>query len=203
MGSRIMHYCIATLISERIVIKDKEHFILGGIAPDIHAYMNISKDITHFVERDELGKGSINLEKFIEKYKKSIAEPFYLGYLCHLLADDIWSKDTYYKIVEFNTKEERKEILKISYRDFWRLNGRIIQQYSLSLMPLSLPNMSIEEINLDYMHLLLEWIGKDFAYDEKTANEQLELFDNDNSQITDYINKSVDKSIQLIHKLAL
>lgn len=203
MGSRIMHYCIATLISEKLKLEDKDHFVLGGIAPDVHPYMNISKDITHFIERDELGKGSINYFNFIRKYQEQIADPFYLGYLCHLISDDIWSKDIYYKIVEFNTKEERKEILKINYRDFWRLNGRIIKNYSLSLVPLSIPNKNIEEINLESMPLLLNWIEKDFAYDESTASEHLELFENDNSQITDYIDKSVKKSLEMINKLMI
>ena len=203
MGSRVMHYCIASLIAERIVIDNKDHFILGCIAPDINKYMDISKDITHFVDRDEANKGSINYLRFVEKYRNRITEPFYLGYLCHLISDVVWSNDTYFKIVEFNSREERKEILKMCYRDFWRLNGKIINHYSLSLIPISLPSIGIDEINVEYMPELIEWIRRDFAFEADTAKEQLELFDNDNSQIIEYIEKSVDKSVEFIKSLTV
>jgi len=36
MGSRMMHYCIASLICSKIEIINKDEFILGGIAPDVH-----------------------------------------------------------------------------------------------------------------------------------------------------------------------
>lgn len=35
MGLRIMHYCIATLISQQIEIENTNEFILGGITPDV------------------------------------------------------------------------------------------------------------------------------------------------------------------------
>jgi hypothetical protein len=199
MGSRVMHYCIASLISQRIHIESKDDFILGGIAPDVHYYMNVSKDVTHFVDRDENGMGSVNYLRFYEKYKHRISKPFYLGYLCHLISDEIWSKYTYFKIVELLSVEERREKLQISYRDFWRLNGRIISQYNLRLSQLSLPtDLKLEEINVESLHDLLEWMKKDFYYDETVMNESLELFNNNNSQIIDYIETSVSKSLQFI-----
>jgi hypothetical protein len=48
MGSRVMHYCIASLLSDKLSIVNKTDFLLGGIAPDVHYYMNVSKDITHY-----------------------------------------------------------------------------------------------------------------------------------------------------------
>jgi hypothetical protein len=86
------------------------------------------------------------------------------------------------------------------YRDFWRLNGRLITLYDLTKNELPLPEkLQIEEINVDSMPKLLEWINKDFSFDINVANEPLELFDNDNSQINDYIEKSTNRSIMFIH----
>jgi hypothetical protein len=199
MGSRIMHYSIAKLISQQIEIDNTDEFILGGITPDVHYYMNAPKDLTNFVDRDENGKGHVNYLRFYEKYKHNITKPFYLGYLCHLISDDIWSKDTYFKIVEFLSKEERKEKLQTSYRDFWRLNGRIITKYNLILMEhLISADLEMEEINFNSLPVLLDWMSKDFSYEQKVANEPLELFRNDNSQIVDYIDKSVKQSLQFI-----
>ncbi|GGD62320.1 zinc dependent phospholipase C family protein [Paenibacillus nasutitermitis] len=199
MGSRIMHYCVATLISQQIEIENTDEFILGGITPDVHYYMNVHKDLTHFVDRDENGKGHVNYLRFYEKYRNTIRKPFYLGYLCHLISDDIWSKDTYFKIVEFLSMEERKEKLQISYRDFWRLNGRIITEYNLILREHLIPvELEIEEINFNSLPVLLDWMNKDFSYEQKVAKEPLELFRNDNSQIVDYIDKSVKQSLQFM-----
>lgn len=204
MGSRMMHYCIASLISHKIEIINKDEFILGGIAPDVHYYMNVTKDITHFVDRDENGKGQVNFLRFYEKYKDSIMKPFYLGYLCHLISDHIWSRDTYFKIVEFLSMEERKEKLQISYRDFWRLNGRIISKYNLGLMEYTPPiDLEIDEINIDSLPDLFDWMRKDFSYEKELADQPLELFRNDDSQIVEYIDKSVEQSLQFIRENSL
>lgn len=204
MGSRVMHYCIASLLSDKLSIVNKTDFLLGGIAPDVHYYMNVSKDITHFVDRDIDGKGHVNYMRFFNKYRAFINQPFYLGYLCHLISDDLWSKDTYFQIVKDMAKEERKEKLQISYRDFWRLNGRIISAYSLALSNYSVPkDLKIGEINVDSLPDLYDWIHKDFSYEEHVAREQLELFNDDNSQIIDYIDNSVKRSIHFISEHAL
>jgi len=199
-----MHYCISSIISKRLGLSNE--FILGGIAPDVHPYMSVykPKDITHFVDRDENGKGKVNYLRYYNKYKLLLHEPFYLGYLCHLISDVVWS-DSYFKIIEHMSTEEKRETLKISYRDFWRLNGRMMKRYSLEYNQLLLPkHIKIAEINLElYLPSLLDWIQKDFLYDEKDAKEPLELFDDDNNQIIDYIDKSVNKCMEFITEMKL
>lgn len=204
MGSRVMHYCIASIISKHLGLSNESEFILGGIAPDIHPFMDIykPKDITHFVDRDENGKGHINYLRYYNKYKQLLYEPFYLGYLCHLISDVVWS-EFYFNIIEHKSIEEKKETLQISYRDFWRLNGRLIKRYSLENHRLSLSKpIKITEVNLElYLPDLLDWIKKDFSYDEKVANEPLELFNDDSGQIIDYIEKSVNKCMHFISQM--
>ncbi|WP_339321218.1 hypothetical protein [Paenibacillus sp. FSL W8-0194] len=48
MGSRVMHYCISTLLARELGIDD-DQFLLGGIAPDVHKYMNAPKKESHFI----------------------------------------------------------------------------------------------------------------------------------------------------------
>ncbi len=48
MGSRVMHYCITSLLSQSVNQTD-DSFLLGGLAPDVHRYMGQSQYyLTHF-----------------------------------------------------------------------------------------------------------------------------------------------------------
>jgi hypothetical protein len=64
-------------------------------------------------------------------------------------------------------------------------------------------DLKIGEINVDSLPDLYDWIHKDFSYEEHVAREQLELFNDDNSQIIDYIDNSVKRSIHFISEHAL
>jgi hypothetical protein len=235
MGSRIMHYCLSNLLSQQLQIDNHAEFLLGGIAPDVHPYMQLRqqqagqlispplqtlqpqqsqplepkpvkpKDITHFVDRDANGKGQINYLRFYEANEARMNEPFYLGYLCHLISDSEWTNDTYLKVVQRFTPEENELRQRFIYRDFSRLNGRIIRQYSLKLNAHTIPSrLGFEVYSLeDYMPDLLEGLRKDFACDEQTAAEQLELFLNDNSEIIDYMDASVNRCLQFLKQYRL
>ncbi|GIP37947.1 hypothetical protein J31TS4_12270 [Paenibacillus sp. J31TS4] len=194
MGSRIMHYCIASQLADRLGIDNKPAFLLGGIAPDIHGLMNVPKGVTHFKDRDAAGNGYINYNRFYDTYKEVIQEPFYLGYLCHLLSDVVWL-ELYYEIVEPGPPEQMKEYLQTAYRDFRRLNGRLIKQYELKLLSHELPEVNLEGYDADYLPALLTCLQQDFVMDEELMNEELELFRNDNSEIAEYIDRSTEKCL--------
>ncbi|MFC5650672.1 zinc dependent phospholipase C family protein [Paenibacillus solisilvae] len=206
MGSRIMHYCIASLLSERLGLTNVREFLLGGIAPDIHAFMEVTKPkrVTHFVDVDEHGKGRINVLRYYNTYKEFVHEPFYLGYLCHLISDVVWS-DMYDTFIQNMSMEERKETLQICYRDYWRLNGRLINHYALDhkTLPIS-REITINEVHFNsYLPALLEWLQKDFSFDEEVASQTLELFQDDNTQIIEFIDSSVQKSLAFINEQRL
>jgi hypothetical protein len=197
MGSRVMHYYISSLLSEALDIKNKSEFMLGGIAPDIHGLMGVPKGVTHFKDRDANGRGFINYERFYNTYKTVIDVPFYLGYLCHLISDFVYL-DFYFKKLEDVPTEQMNAKLQVAYRDFERLNGRIIKQYSLVLHPHVIPTVNIEGYDTSYLPALLDCMQKDFSIDEDLMNEPLELFQNDNSEIIEYIHSSVDKAVSFI-----
>ena len=200
MGSRIMHYCISSLIADKLEIEHKSEFMLGGIAPDIHGLMSVSKGVTHFKDLDDSGKSHINIMRFYETYKDVIHEPFYLGYLCHLVSDVVWL-DVYFDIVEYVSPEQWVEKLNIAYSDFGKLNRRIIDHYSLRLQHHEIPNISISNYNVDFLPTLIELLGDDFSKNEAFKEEPLELFNNDNSQIHDYINGSVTQCVKTLSNL--
>lgn len=204
MGSRMMHYCIATLLADELGIKNRSEFLLGGIAPDIHGLMGVPKGVTHFKDTNASGESRINYVRFYNTYKDLIQEqPFYLGYLCHLISDVVYL-DTYFKIVPKSSPAgQLKEKLQRSYRDFERSNGRIIRQYSLTLHEHILPSINIHGYNADFLPALLEELRKDFQIDEALMHEPLELFKDDNSEINDYINKSVLHSLEFLSRIGI
>lgn len=202
MGSRIMHYCISSLIADRLEIENKSEFMLGGIAPDIHGLMGVAKGVTHFKELDASGKSRINVMKFYDTYKDVIHEPFYLGYLCHLLSDVVWS-EVYFNLVEYVSPEQWAEKLNIAYSDFGKLNGRIIDHYSLNLHKHVVPIISISNYNADFLPALINLLGNDFLNNEETKKEPLALFRNDNSEIHDFINNSVTQCIHTLTNLGI
>ncbi|WP_054958516.1 zinc dependent phospholipase C family protein [Paenibacillus dakarensis] len=204
MGSRIMHYCISSLLANKLDISNRNEFMLGGIAPDIHGLMGVPKGVTHFKDIDADGKSHINYMRFYNMYKDVIKEqPFYLGYLCHLISDVAYL-DTYFKIVPRSVPDSKwKEKLQTSYRDFQRLNGRIIKEYSLTLHEHVLPSINIQGYNADFIPALLDEMRKDFQIDEGLMNETLELFKDDKSEITDYINKSVEQCLEFVSTVGI
>jgi len=202
MGSRVMHYCISSLLADRLGIENRNEFMLGGIAPDIHGLMGVAKGVTHFKEIDASGKSHINYFRFYDTYKDTMNKPFYLGYLCHLISDTVWL-ELYIKIVGIASPQQLKEKLQVAYRDFERLNGRIIKHYSLKLHQHVLPAVNIEGYNSEYLPALLDLLRKDFTIDEVLMNEVLELFNNNNFEIIDYINRSVDESMVVLSNMRL
>ncbi|HWO77408.1 MAG TPA: zinc dependent phospholipase C family protein [Bacillus sp. (in: firmicutes)] len=197
MGSRIMHYCISSIIADKMKIKNKNEFMLGGIAPDIHGLMGVPKGLTHFQDRNGTKDRHVDYIKFYKTYKDVINEPFYLGYLCHLISDEVWL-DMYFKKVDYLSPEQWKEKLQTCYRDFERLNGRIIEHYSLKFLQHTIPNIDIEGYDTRFIPVLLQLISNDFVMNEELMNEQLELFNNDNSEIIEYIDKSVNESLDFV-----
>lgn len=173
----------------------KNEFMLGGIAPDIHGLMGVPKGLTHF--QDKAGNRHVDYLKFFKTYKNVINEPFYLGYLCHLISDEVWL-DMFFKKVEYISPEQWKETLQTCYRDFERLNGRIVEQYSLQFHQHTIPNVNIEGYNTEFLPTLLRLLSNDFLINEELMSEHLELFINDNSEIIEYIDKSVSKSLNFI-----
>jgi len=197
-----MHYCISSLIADRLEIEHRSEFMLGGIAPDIHGLMGVAKGVTHFKDLDESGKSRINVMRFYETYKNVIHEPFYLGYLCHLISDVEWL-DVYFNVVEYISAEQWAEKLNVAYSDFGKLNGRIIDNYSLKLHQHVVPTISISNYNVDCLPALIDLLGNDFRNNEVIKYEPLSLFSNDNSEIHNFINKSVTQCIHTLSNLGI
>lgn len=176
MGSRVMHYYITSILNKSLGFTD-DSFLLGGLAPDVHSYMGASHYLTHFSKKDERGNTYIDYEEYVGKYLVDTNSPFHLGYYFHLIFDDIWKREIYYKKIKCLPLEQRGEALQKNYRDLWRLNGKIIDHYSLELMELQPILITMDEIECQYLPELINALNRDFKLKDAASGEALELLD--------------------------
>jgi len=176
MGSRVMHYCISTLLARELGIDD-DQFLLGGIAPDVHKYMNAPKKESHFIILQTESEFACDYLGFRRKYEHHMKDPFFLGYFYHLISDDIWVKEIYYKKIKRLPQPEKKEAQGKYYRDFWRLNGKLIDHYALTLKPLDAEAVRIDEIDYTFLPELIEDLRSDFALKDEAKEQTLEILD--------------------------
>ncbi|CAM3859581.1 MULTISPECIES: hypothetical protein [Paenibacillus] len=176
MGSRVMHYCITARLAQELQIDD-DQFYLGGIAPDVHKNMNTPKAISHFVKTNNDGHKFADYFGFKDKYLSSMNEPFYRGYFYHLISDVIWVEDIYNKKIKWLPQPDKKEAQLKYYRDFWRLNGKLIDHYSVAYRPMEVKPIEIEEIDYRYLPDLIKDIEVDFAKKDEAKEQELEILD--------------------------
>ena len=168
MASSIIHMCVAKKINERLQISEENMLLFGSIAPDISKHVGETKEKSHFLTKDR----KVDINRFIEKYKNSLQHPFILGYYIHLYTDYLWDKYFMSDIVSKGTitlldgtKVENTEeaYRKLIYNDYTNLNIQLLDYYHLDLSlfynEVELPNVEMEEIPINQLHLLIEHTG--------------------------------------------
>lgn len=200
LGSRIMHLIIADQVSKKLSIENKQTFLIGGIAPDA-ALTRESKTESHFLEGSlEAGTRRVNYNRFVEKYRSVIQSDYTLGYLTHLIADDVWMKEVYFKNDFKNRVDADPGLLKRWHNDFRKLNGQLIEWFGCEnleneLKNVPIPKNRIIEIGSENLQNFKEEAIKDFAYTEDDLKEELEVYTL--KQILDYIDAAVKETIDI------
>ncbi|QFP79358.1 hypothetical protein [Latilactobacillus graminis] len=161
MGSRIMHYAIASILEKKYGFDN--NFLIGSIAPDINKNSKTPKELTHFMKVRSDGEHDMFPEDFIKEYGNSI-DSFKQGYYLHLISDNIWLNMIYKKYVLNNSNDEKRIALEKFYKDFHYFNQRIITQYNLKPLKISHTVIShINEINDDDLPLIIKDLNLDFT----------------------------------------
>lgn len=200
LGSRIMHLIIANRIAERLSIKEKHKFLLGGVAPDAVS----SKDSSHFFKGDHSDYSRyIDYEEFLEKYNYINNNSFILGYYSHLIAVDLWLQGFYTPWLK-NRIESDSNISKAYYNDFRLLNGKLFEHYGYKdklreSLNLSLEAVDIEEVPEKNIKKFIPYLLEDIDYEKEDINEELKVFTL--NQIIGYIETSVGKGVVNISHL--
>ena len=105
MPAFTFHVAVAKELNKELLFEEDE-FLIGSIAPDCWRNNRKKKNIylSHF-QSEELGFENENYEYFYNKYFDKLNEPFYMGYLVHLITDTF-----YRQYVEGNYVEYRDGI---------------------------------------------------------------------------------------------
>ena len=171
MASAIIHICIAHEANKILKINEKE-FLLGSISPDIAKQVGLNKKKSHFIEGNRYYNSNPSLDLFLAKYENTLNNPFNLGYYCHLFVDYLWYGSYYlrYAIEQklyyldghskcLSSEELQNEI----YKEYERLNLKIINQYDLDLSLFyeepPIIESNIEEIPIDKLNVIIEKMG--------------------------------------------
>jgi hypothetical protein len=183
-----MHYCISMVLNHKLQINN-DQFILGGLAPDVHKNMNEPKGKSHFLKRDAAGISHVEHHIFFDKYLARNRTPFHLGYYFHLISDEVWLREIYFKKIKWLPQGIKQEAQNKYYRDFRRLNGKLIDYYSLELVPLKEQPIEIDEINYALLPELVRGLENDFKMADSVKGEPLEILELE--EIIQTIEKSV------------
>ncbi|MCT1399018.1 hypothetical protein M4D81_08320 [Paenibacillus sp. p3-SID867] len=197
MGSRIMHYCISARLAKELKIDD-DQFFLGGIAPDVNKNMKTPKTISHFVRTNNEEQIFADYLGFHEKYLRYMREPFYLGYFYHLISDVIWVEEIYYKKIKWLPQPDKKEAQLKYYRDFWRLNGKLIDYYSIEYRPMEVKSIEIEEIDYRYLPEIIKDLENDFAMKDEAKEQELEILEFE--EVIDILERTVKECVEISMK---
>ena len=204
MASAIIHLCIAKEVNKYLKMNEYD-LLLGSIAPDISKQVGETKEISHFLDHtneDDLP----NINRFLEKYRKDLHNPFTMGYFIHLLTDKYWFRDYIYQYIERYTRENVKKkvtytaIRDFIYNDYTNLNTDLIDKY---MLPLDIfyeefrePQTLIREIPVDKLDILIDKMGLIIEESKKEKNFVFDMTD-----IEIFITNSVKyiiKDIQLL-----
>ena len=170
MASAVIHIAVAKEINKDLKMNEKELF-LGTIAPDISKQLGESKVKSHFLLNDKTDLPI--LDKFLDKYKNNLNNPFIMGYYIHLFTDYLWFKyfipeitnsSDYIKVLSGNKiKCTKEEIEKLIYNDYTNLNISLIEEYDLDLSlfyeDIEIPNIKFDAIPLNKLQIIVDKMG--------------------------------------------
>ncbi|MEW4427776.1 hypothetical protein AB1I68_09945 [Paenibacillus pabuli] len=200
MGSRLMHLLISDLVCKELSIKQRGDMLLGAIAPDA----NSEKGDTHFLGAQF--KYGVNRRweygRFITKYKELITEPFMLGYLTHLVADEVWAMKSYFSGFEERLKKEPTLYDRYHY-DFRLCNAKLNEMfiseglYEALNSAVYIPIM--DELDEKNVFVLKKQALEDFNYPVEHIRQEMSVFSLD--EILAYMERSAYRALDVCRSL--
>lgn len=189
---------IADRVAMELKVENKGRMLLGSIAPDGDEV----KGETHFKgERYSFSDGAPSeYGRFIAKYHESFSDSFYVGYLTHLVADDMWATFMYYSGLKERLRSEPNFYGEL-YKDFYLCNAKLAEKYVSDGLYEAL-KLSDDVPNLDEIHkesvmrVKHEAIG-DFNYPPENISEPLTIIALDG--ICAYIERAARRSIDVCY----
>jgi len=200
MGSRFMHLLIADFVCKELSIKQRGEMLLGAIAPDAKS----EKEDTHFVG-DQFKYGvnrRFEYGRFIMKYKERITESFMLGYLTHLVADEVWAMKSYFSGFEEKLKND-PTLYERYHQDFRLCNAKLNEKYASNGLYEALNSAvyipSIDELDEKSVLEFKKHALDDFNYPIEHVEQGLSIFSFE--EILAYLERSAYRALDVCRPL--
>ncbi|MCZ8521189.1 hypothetical protein [Paenibacillus caseinilyticus] len=118
-----MHLIIADGLAEEFGLASSGALLLGSLAPDAAKPDAARSEAAHFAGRRYIAYGA-----FLQQYAHRMPDLYLLGYLSHLVGDDIWSIFVHAGGVRARIMEQ-PALAKAYYRDFLLCNAKLLDAY--------------------------------------------------------------------------
>jgi hypothetical protein len=210
MPSARIHEAIAREINKEFGMDDIL-LRIGTVSPD--CWRNVGTDsgvkdryLTHFWDfRIKNGQAN-NYEEFYLKYYNQLSNPFYFGYLIHLITDQYWKTniDSKYFAIENGIRKIklrdgtlREDKDWYSYYEDIKIQKQLCKIYDLDTLPTEIESIlnfkcEIDEVMLKGLYGTLNYINNELVPGEK--EEKSEVF-----YIDDFI-EHINETVQFIKK---
>ncbi|WP_426446669.1 hypothetical protein ACP26L_22870 [Paenibacillus sp. S-38] len=176
MPSRIMHLIIADALAKEIGAEAPGSLLLGALAPDAAKADAAVSETLHFASRSYIAYG-----EFLHRYAGGMPDPFLIGYLSHLVGDDIWSIFVHAGGIRARVAADPR-LAKVYYRDFLLCNAKLLESYPKEELYAALHGAEIPSDwaggHIGLVPLLAEQKRKallDFEYPSAHLTEELQL----------------------------
>lgn len=194
---------------------------IGTVSPD--CWRNVDSEsgikdkyLTHFWDfRIKDGQAN-DYKEFYLKYYNKLNNPFYFGYLVHLIVDQYWKTfiDPKYEIVENGVKGFRLKNGKFHDNENWwgyfdslKMQKQIAKIYKLGILPINKEDLYGFECNIDELNLsglfgpngTLNYINTELTPGE--VIEESEIYDV--NQVMSHIKETIEFVKQELKKLVI
>ena len=193
-----MHLIIANQIAEKINIRDKHAFFIGGIAPDA-VY---PKGKSHFFRGNEKDyTTTVDFQSFLEKYQKT---DYVLGYYTHLIADYVWLTGFYQGWLK-NRMDADDTLYQRYHQDFRLLNGKLLHHYEIDssiLDNLNYDNIQdLDEVKVGDVKAFFPYVKEDMNYPKEHLDEELKVFTF--LQMLGYVETSIERGLLKLQEIGV
>ncbi len=215
MPSARIHEVIVKKINEQYNM-DELLLRIGTVAPDCWrntTLEHINKVTTHFLNPNDKIENNSDYLAFYLKYKDDMNNPFYFGYLIHLIVDTYWKNkiDVLYDFKENGVKKCRlidgsivDDVDYFSYYENKKIQKELAKKYNLTLFPIHVDEVKnfeshIEELDINGLfgeHGTLNYINTRLSDDGSNNNSVLYDFNDIEKHINEtvnYVNEELNK----------
>ena len=206
MPSFIIHASVAKEYNKKNNLDDLL-FTIGSIAPDcwrnskLFGYEN--RYLSHFTII-QINNENEDYQRFFLKYRNQINNPFYLGYLIHLITDTFWRNVIYKEYAHIINKEmDKEELNNFIRKENHYLDSSLINYYHFKEFPIYESQIPSFDVNIDEIDLTglfgpsgtLAYANKIISNHENKESKYIS-FDhllNDINRTVDYVEKEINR----------